>query len=104
MKEYRKYISALRKCAIEHENDRTFTGQIIISDLCRDTANLLEKLEQEPTFDKIRKEIINEKDFAYADFERYKEEVLGVEPDELPDDDFRFGMERAIEIIDKYKA
>lgn len=54
--------------------------------------------------DKIRAEIIDEKDFAYADFDRYKEEVLGVEPDELPDDDFRFGMERAIEIIDKYKA
>lgn len=51
---------------------------------------------------KIRTEIIDEKDFAYADFDRYKEEVLGVEPDELPDDDFRFGMERAIEIIDKY--
>lgn len=57
MEEYRKYISALRKCAIEHENDRTFTGQIIVSDLCRDTANLLEKLEQEPTLDKIRTEI-----------------------------------------------
>jgi len=44
---YEKYINALRKCAKEHENDRTFTGHIIVSDLCKDTANLLEELEQE---------------------------------------------------------
>lgn len=44
MTDYQKYINALRKCAKEHENDRTFTGHIIVSDLCRDTANLLEEL------------------------------------------------------------
>ena len=49
MRDYQKYINALRKCAKEHENDTTYTGHIIISDLCRDTANLLEVLEQEPT-------------------------------------------------------
>ena len=49
MTDYQKYINALRKCAKEHENDRTFTGHIIVSDLCRDTANLLEALEQETT-------------------------------------------------------
>ena len=48
MRDYKKYINALRKCAKEHENDRTFTGHIIVSDLCRDTADLLEALEQEP--------------------------------------------------------
>ena len=48
MTDYKKYINALRKCAKEHDNDRTFTGHIIVSDLCRDTANLLEALEQEP--------------------------------------------------------
>ena len=48
MTDYQKYINALRKCAKEHENDITSTGHIIISDLCRDTANLLETLEQEP--------------------------------------------------------
>lgn len=51
-----------------------------------------------------REQIIEEKDFAYADFERYKEEVLCVEPDELPDDDFRYGMERCLEILDKLIA
>lgn len=47
MTDYQKYINALRKCAKEHENDKTFTGHVIVSDLCRDTANLLEELEQE---------------------------------------------------------
>lgn len=48
MTDYKKYINALRKCAKEHENDRTSTGHIIVSDLCKDTANLLEEVEQEP--------------------------------------------------------
>ena len=48
MNDYQKYINALRKCAKEHDNDRTPTFHIIVSDLCRDTANLLEALEQEP--------------------------------------------------------
>ena len=48
MADYEKYINALRKCAKEHENDKTFTGHIIVTDLCRDTANLLEELEQDP--------------------------------------------------------
>ena len=46
MIDYQKYINALRKCAKEHENDRTFTGHIIVSYLCRDTANLLEELDK----------------------------------------------------------
>ena len=47
MTDYKKYINALRKCAEEHINDKTPTGHIIVSDLCGDTANLLEELEQE---------------------------------------------------------
>ena len=50
---------------------------------------------------RAREQIIDEKDFAYADFEQYKEEVLHAESDELPDDDFRYGMERCLEILDK---
>lgn len=45
MTDYQRYINALRKCANEHENDRTFTGHIVVSALCRDTANLLETLK-----------------------------------------------------------
>ncbi len=57
--------------------------------------------------DKIRAEIAEEKECAYADFEQYKIDYLGVDAeyveDELPYDDFRYGMERCIEIIDKYR-
>jgi len=45
---YKIYINALRKCAKEHENDRTSTGHIVVTTLCQDIANLLEELEQEP--------------------------------------------------------
>lgn len=53
--------------------------------------------------EKIRSRILYEAEYAYADFDQYKEDILYAEPDELPDDDFRYGMERAVEIIDKYK-
>ena len=59
-----------------------------------------------PNIEKIRAEINEEREFAYADFEQYKIEVLGVDPemveDELPHDDFRYGLERAIEIINEH--
>lgn len=55
MTDYKKYINALRKCAKEHENDRTLTGQIIVSDLCEAIADLLEKLSssEEPNKSEI---------------------------------------------------
>jgi hypothetical protein len=60
MTDYKKYINALRKCAKEHENDSTLTGHIVVSDLCHDTANLLESLEQEHCDDFIsRQAVIN---------------------------------------------
>lgn len=68
---------------------------------------MVQALEQQPSediLDKIRAEILDEAEYAYADFDQYKEDVLYAEPDELPDDDFRYGMERAVEIINKYKA
>lgn len=58
--------------------------------------------------DRIKAEIVEEKECAYADFEKYKVEYLGQDwedaLDSLPQDDFRYGMERAIDIINKYKA
>ena len=73
-----------------------------------EVEEIVKALEQESILDKIRAEILEEKECAYADFEQYKVEYLGVDAeyaeDELPQDDFRYGMERAIEIIDKYKA
>jgi len=61
------------------------------------------KLIDADVLDKIIAELEDEADYAYADFDRYKEDILHAEPDELPDDDFRYGMRRAIEIINKYK-
>ena len=72
----------------------------------KDEQNL--RMKQVSVLDKIRAEIVEERDFAYADFEQYKVDCLGVDAeyveDELPQDDFRYGMERCIDIIDKYKA
>lgn len=59
--------------------------------------------EQKTILDNIKAEILDEAEYAYADFDRYKEDILYAEPDELPDDDFRYGLERAVEIINKYK-
>ena len=65
-------------------------------------------IRQEPILDKIKSKLIEEKECAYADFERYKVEYLGQSwedvLDSLPQDDFRYGMERCIEIIDKHKV
>ena len=56
--------------------------------------------------EQIRADILTERECAYADFERYKVDYLGQDwedvYDSLPQDDFRYGMERSIEIIDKY--
>lgn len=60
-------------------------------------------IEQKDVLEKIREEILDEAEYAYADFDQYKEDILHAEPDELPDDDFRYGMERAVEIINKYR-
>lgn len=54
--------------------------------------------------DEIKAEILDEAEYAYADFDEYKEDILYAESDELPDDDFRYGLERAVEIINKYKV
>ena len=67
MRYYQWRIRTLRQCAEDHKNDKTPTGCIPVSYLCKDTANILEALEKEPTVydiidkiewlkDKIRKE------------------------------------------------
>lgn len=53
--------------------------------------------------EEIIAEIKDEAEYAYADFDRYKEDILYAEPDELPNDDFRYGLQRAVEIINKYR-
>ena len=62
--------------------------------------NKIEKLRAE--IDKAIEQMIEEKEFAYADFDEYKREVLEVDDiDDIPNDDFRYGMERCIEILKK---
>ena len=47
MEEYKSYINALKQCAKEHENELVSFAHIRTTDLCNDTANLLETLETE---------------------------------------------------------
>lgn len=47
MAEYKSYINALKQCAKEHESELVSFAHIRTTDLCNDTANLLEKLETE---------------------------------------------------------
>lgn len=76
-------------------------GIVVITQEVIDTA--IKTLQQRDVFEKIKAEILDEAEYAYADFDQYKEDILHAEPDELPDDDFRYGMERAVEIINKYR-
>lgn len=108
MKDYKKYINALRKCAKEHENDGTFTGHIIVSDLCRDTANLLEALEQEPFMNKpcVAHQVCHEDKVKVLD--KIRAEIEEQKKERCFDDDdmfvYRTGLDDALYIIDKYKA
>lgn len=58
--------------------------------------------------DELKAEIAEEKEHAYADFEQYKVDYLGQDwedaLDSLPQDEFRYGMERCIDIINKFKT
>ncbi|MBR6848772.1 MAG: hypothetical protein IKM88_00855 [Lachnospiraceae bacterium] len=54
---------------------------------------------REDAYKEIKRRIEEEAEYAYADFEQYKADVLNSEQDELPDDDFRYGMQRALEIV-----
>jgi enolase len=62
----------------------------------------IKALEKEPILYKIKEQILDEANYAYADFDRYKEDILNAEPDELPNDDYRYGMHRAFDIINKH--
>ena len=69
-------------------------------------ADMRDVLQNGIPLDDIKAEIREEKEFAYADFERYKVECLGQDwedaYDSLPQDDFRYGMGRCLEIIERH--
>ena len=89
MDNYTQYINALRACAKEHKYDQTPFSYIMVSKLCDDVADLLEKLEQEPlVLDKIQADIKQ-----YIDKEKLS---FGGQ--------FDSGLNFALKIIDKYKT
>ncbi len=93
MRNYRKYINALRQCAEEHENDKTQTAHIIVSDLCKDAADLLNALEQEPTLEDVRIKIEKRKNYIQNDHS------YGMYGNHMAD-----GMDETLEILDKYET
>ncbi len=95
---------------LSEEDDDYIEEKALLDSYCQgveDVLKNLKNLEQEPVLDKIRAEMFEEKEHAYANFEAYKIDYLMQDEEDvlnsLPQDDFRYGLERAIEIIDKYR-
>ncbi len=62
----------------------------------RQTVNIIPIDKLKKLVDKLQ----DEKDYAYANFDEYKLDVLGCDDvDDLPNDDYRFGLNRAIELL-----
>lgn len=101
MTNYKTYINALRNCAKEHENDITPFAHIRVSDLCRDTANLLEELEQEPVIDKIREEIA-EYGSIWVEYKITGRRDKDIE--QLVSDVLSQAKKQVLDVIDKYRG
>ena len=57
----------------------------------------------EEVFDDIKTEINEEREFAYADFDAYNEELLGFDDTDICDrDSCDIGLGRAIQIVNKH--
>ena len=86
--------------------EKMFGNVIEDSSILVSNIQYLEFESLDQVLENIRSEIKEERECAYADFERYKVEYLGQDwedaYDSLPQDDFRYGMERCLEIIDKH--
>lgn len=82
---------------LEYRKDFATKDQIIALDMAINSLK---------AWKSVKKYLEEEQEFAYADFERYKVECLGQDWDDvydsLPQDDYRFGMKRAIEIINEH--
>lgn len=77
MAEYKAYINALRKCAKEHENEVVSFAHIRTTDLCNDTADLLERLD-------MNKNDINDKAIKAIPLEKVKKAREEIEQNAYP--------------------
>lgn len=74
-----------------------------------EATEVIEALEQEPILDKVRAEIIEEKNRIYSHYEKYRDDRIKSDPDSVEDDGelsfnhFLYGISKAIQIIDKYR-
>ena len=87
----------------EENSKLTWNGKpTIAAEECQQMVELLKELKAHRyAWAKLREDIRDEAEFAYADFDEYKHEVLGIDDvDDLPNDDYRYGMKRALELID----
>ena len=113
MAEYKKYINALRKCAKEHENDITPTFQIIVSDLCKDTAKLLENdVVERAEYDKLKSQLDYEHEHGIEaannlldvlgklDFQRQENKKLRTKIDKAIAEIQEFEMSHCINVMD----
>lgn len=96
MRYYQWHIRTLRQCAEEHKNDKTPTGCFPISYLCKDTANLLEALEQEPTVYDIIDEIEKLKTKIHNEHNYRADAVYG--------HDVIDGINAVLELLSKYET
>ena len=103
-KELSKYVTPQEDVIFHECINRYQRASVVDVDDIKELPPVTPMAEQKAILDKITAEIWEEAEWAYSDFDDYKEVVLEAEPDELPDDEFRFGLHRAVEIINKYKA
>lgn len=107
MTDYKKYINALRKCAKEHEKDVTFTGHINVSDLCKDTAELLETLERESSYNSlnslVESKLKNPKAKTF-DILHFVADNAGLSTFEAIEKAYNMGVSEQESILDKIRA
>lgn len=92
------------ECGYYHDNRTCEAARHWIEDFEQRNKWLEELQAHRYAWAKLREDIRDEAEFAYADFDKYKYEVLGIDDvDDLPNDDYRYGMERALELVDIYR-
>ena len=87
-------------------------GDAFVDGVLSGVFNIREMVNQAPTvsaipLEKVKtliKRLEDEKECAYADFDDYKRYVLEVDTDELPEDEYRYGIERCLRLLNKLIA